>query len=74
MTSEIVQVYLCIEVDGHVTQCEESEADFFGVYYGGPGDLMCAADFNTLNDAINWATEVAENNNCPLLLALEILK
>lgn len=66
MTDEIVQVRPCQEVDGMVTQCEESEADFFGVYYGGPGDLMWAADFNTLNDAINWATEVAENNNCPL--------
>lgn len=70
MTNEIVQVRPCMEEDGEVVQCEESEVDYFGVYYGGPGALMWIADFNCLNDAINWATEVAENNECPL----EVLK
>jgi hypothetical protein len=62
------------EGGGHdVLQCFEADADYFGVYIGGPGDLMWAADFNNYTDALNWAIEVAENYDYELcdIVALE---
>jgi len=57
-----VQIRPCMDLDGgEVTQCETSEADYFGVYIGEPGEFMWAADFSSHTDALNWATEVAEN-------------
>jgi hypothetical protein len=50
--------------DGEVVQCKESEADYFGVYIGTPGDLTWAADFDSYTDALNWALEVADNRDC----------
>lgn len=73
MTNEIVQIRPCMDLeDGQVTQCPLAEADYFGVYHGGPGNLMWAADFGSYTDARNWAEEVAENHECPLSDLVEL--
>lgn len=76
MTDEIVQIRPCMDLeDGQVTQCPVADAGYFGVYFGGPGDLQWCADFDSYTDARNWAEEMAENQECPLsdLVELEVV-
>jgi hypothetical protein len=66
MSDDIVQIRPCMDMDGEVAQCEEAEADYFGVYHGGPGDLQWIADFDSYPDARSFAIEVVRTHHCPL--------
>lgn len=64
---ELVQVRPCKDAeDNQVVQCCASDANYFSVYYGPASWLVWIADFRHMQDAINWAEEVAENNECNL--------
>lgn len=57
-----VQIRSCKDSeDGQVLWCDRSEADYFGVYVGEPGDFEWAADFISYPDAVVWAGNVASN-------------
>jgi len=59
-----VQVQPCKDLEDCVVRCSTSEANYFGVYIGEPGDYRWIADFASVTDAHNWAREVAQNNDC----------
>ena len=62
-----VQVRPCRALVGRcIEQCAVAEAHFYGVYMGTPGDLTWCADFLSYTDALNWAREIAENNECTI--------
>lgn len=59
-----VQVVGCFEEeDGVVGYVEDGSADFYGVYVGEPGSYQWAADFALKEDAIEFATRVADLHN-----------
>lgn len=62
-----VQVQPCLEDgDGHVVRCDQTDADYFGVYFGTLGDFEWVADFATKTDAVAYAKEIATDYNCEL--------
>lgn len=65
MTEELVQLRPCMDFeDNQVVQCCVADADYFGVYYGGPGDLQWQADFADYGDARNFAEQLAASAGC----------
>ena len=60
----IVQLRACMDLEGtDVVQCEESEADYFGVYQG-DGPLDWIADFASYDDAREFADQRAALEDC----------
>jgi hypothetical protein len=45
---------------------DEKDAEFFGVYEGGPGVFRWIADFAAYDDAIAWATDRADRKQTDL--------
>lgn len=68
-----VEIRACISDVGGSTRpaIKGQQPHFFGVYIGEPGNMRWTADFFYHQDALNWATEVAENHECPLEDACE---
>ena len=54
-----IQVNPCIEAEDGVSRCETSEAMFFGVYSGRPGEYEWVADFVQASHALEYARGLA---------------
>lgn len=67
MPTIFVQVQACSEEDGMVAPCSVSDAEFFSVYLGKPGDFDCVADFYELNAAWEYARNLAAKHGATIV-------
>lgn len=65
MSEKSIQVRPVFEQDGEIFWAETSEAEFFGVYMGRPGNFIWQADEATQAEAMKRAYAIAESHGLP---------
>lgn len=66
MKTKIIQVCGIYHLEDEIASfVSDEEATGYGVYIGQPGDFRWLRDFDTKNEALTYAEEVAQSNpNC----------